>query len=271
MTTYAYIRFPDEIIHQHMMMKTNKSLYGVLDKLGSDHWWYRAKNNLIKMFLETFSGGGGSGDRSQAVLDIGCGAGNLSKDLQDLGYQVTSVDLSEDAINYCYTRGLIRARVADAARLPFPSNYFDFAVASEILEHIQDDGKTMKEIRRVMKPGGVVIITVPAIPMLWSYQDVYWGHFRRYTRHSLEVLLQNEHFQILKLSYFNFSLFLPAALIRIFSNLFTKKSDRVACDEYKSNNGLIGSLFTGILKIEKEYLKKYNFPIGISLCAVVKK
>ena len=86
MTTYAYIRFPDEIIHQHMMMKTNKSLYGVLDKLGSDHWWYRAKNNLIKMFLETFSGGGGSGDRSQAVLDIGCGAGNLSKDLQDLGF-----------------------------------------------------------------------------------------------------------------------------------------------------------------------------------------
>jgi len=248
-------------------MTADKSQFKFLDEQGGAHWWYRAKNDLVEMCLDKFL----AGAVGKKILDVGCGAGNLSRNLADKGYEMSSVDFSEDAIKYCKGRGLADARVGDAANLPFHNNIFDGAVASEILEHIEDDSRALKEIYRVLKPGGVLVITVPALPLLFGHQDIYWGHFRRYTKNSLCNLIDNTKFQIIRLTYSNLSLFVPAFVFRIFSNFFYKRQMADTCDECRFNNVLISSFFARILKVERAYLRRFNFPVGVSLLAVLKK
>lgn len=248
-------------------MKIEKEPFAFLDEFGSKHWWYRAKNDLIKTFLKKYANGAHAGK----VIDVGCGAGNLSKEITDAGYNVTSVDLSEEAIKYCRARGLKDLHVADAVQLPFQDNCFDAAVASEILEHIEEDSRALKEIYRVLKPGGVAIITVPAVPLLYGYQDKYWRHIRRYSKKGLCDLIQKEPFEILRLTYSNFLLFLPVAAFRFFSKIFYNERREQVCDEARFNNILISAFLGSILNLEKIYLGKHNFLIGTSLVAILKK
>jgi SAM-dependent methyltransferase len=132
---------------------------------------------LLDLFLSAGPG--------PAVLNGGAGQGTLSRKLAELGFEVTSTDVSPAAVELLRQGGAGRAVEADLTALPFEDERFDAAVLGEVLEHIEDDRHALEEVRRVLRPEGVLALSVPANPKLYGPSDVWAGHVRRYTRPQL--------------------------------------------------------------------------------------
>jgi SAM-dependent methyltransferase len=132
---------------------------------------------LLELFLEA-----GPGRR---VLNAGAGQGTFTQRLEQLGFDVTSTDVSPAAVEVLRAR--VRGPVHDAElrALPFADESFDAAVLGEVLEHVQDDAGGLREVGRVLRPGGVVAISVPRNPAWFGASDRWAGHVRRYTREAL--------------------------------------------------------------------------------------
>jgi SAM-dependent methyltransferase len=132
---------------------------------------------LLDLFLSALPG--------PEVLDAGAGQGTMAARLERLGYQVTGTDVSEAAVEALRAR--LSGPVAEASinHLPFDDESFDGAVVGEVLEHIEDDRGALAELARVLRPGGVLAVSVPANPALYGPSDEWAGHVRRYTRPAL--------------------------------------------------------------------------------------
>ena len=102
-------------------------------------------------------------------------------DFQRLG-PAEGVDLSPRGVEFCQRRGLHGVREAPIEHLPYEDGRFDLLFATDVIEHLPDDGPALTELRRVAAPGAPLIITVPAYSWLWSQHDTSWHHYRRYTR-----------------------------------------------------------------------------------------
>jgi ubiquinone/menaquinone biosynthesis C-methylase UbiE len=131
------------------------------------------------------------------VLNVGCGAGSLTLALLERGLEVTSVDASEafvrrleERIRALHPRSPAPVLVADAHELPFGDAVFDGVACGEVLEHLDDDARAAREIARVLRPGGAVVVTVPAGPERFDWVDEWAGHRRRYTAAGLAALLR---------------------------------------------------------------------------------
>jgi ubiquinone/menaquinone biosynthesis C-methylase UbiE len=143
---------------------------------------------LLKLFL-----GAGPG---QAVLNAGAGQGSFSLLLQQRGFEVTSLDASPEAVELLRRRVRGAVLQADVGELPFADDAFDAAVLGEVLEHIEDDQVALHEVMRVLRPGGVVAISVPANPAHFGPSDEWAGHVRRYTRDGLLSLAESEGLKV---------------------------------------------------------------------------
>ena len=132
---------------------------------------------LLDLFLSASPG--------PTVLDAGAGQGTLSVKLAELGFEVTSADASEDAVQVLRKRAGGRVVEADVTSLPFEDESFDAAVLGEVLEHVEDDRRGLAEIARVLRRQGVLALSVPANPKLYGPSDHWAGHVRRYTRPAL--------------------------------------------------------------------------------------
>jgi SAM-dependent methyltransferase len=132
---------------------------------------------LLRLFL--------AGEPGREVLNAGAGQGSFSLLLEGRGFDVTSLDSSPDAAELM--RGRVAGLVVCASleQLPFADRTFDAVVLGEVLEHIADDGHALQEVVRVLRPGGVVAISVPANPRYFGASDRWAGHVRRYTREQL--------------------------------------------------------------------------------------
>jgi SAM-dependent methyltransferase len=119
------------------------------------------------------------------VLDGGAGQGTMSRRLAELGFEVTSADASPEAVAALRERAPGPVVEADMTALPFEDASFDAAVLGEVLEHIEDDRAALAEVARVLRPGGVLALSVPANPKLFGPSDAWAGHVRRYTRPAL--------------------------------------------------------------------------------------
>jgi SAM-dependent methyltransferase len=132
---------------------------------------------LVDLFL--------SGSPGPRVLDAGAGQGSLAARLERLGFTVTSTDASEAAVEVLSGRLSGDVQLASLTELPFAGGTFDAAVLGEVLEHVEDDLGGLTEVARVLRPGGVVALSVPANPKLFGPSDKWAGHLRRYTRTEL--------------------------------------------------------------------------------------
>jgi SAM-dependent methyltransferase len=148
------------------------------------HWWYRERRAILARELHHLGKPG-------RALDIGAAGGGNTRVLVQHGWDALVADYSETAVELARARGL-QAIHADACDLPLPDESFDLVLAFDVLEHIEDDGAAVRELTRVLKPGGTALITVPCDMALWSAHDVASGHVRRYSRESLCPLL-TEH------------------------------------------------------------------------------
>jgi len=232
--------------------------YTIMREIELDHWWYKVRRILAKKLLNKYA------FNAKKILDIGCGAGALIKELQDEGRNVYGVDMSKTTLDFCQNQGVKNLFKAQATQLPFAEKSFDAILLLDVLEHIENENQAITEIKRVLMPDGIAIIFVPCFDFLWSDQDEISMHYRRYTMSKLNNLVKN-HFNILKSSYFNFFLFPPILLARFTMNLFKIKS----MPEGRMNNFFMNKFFCFIFKQELEILNFLSFPFGVSALMVL--
>jgi SAM-dependent methyltransferase len=154
----------------------------LLAALEDRHWWYKERRAIVRRELRRIG-------RPGLALDIGAAAGGNTGILRKHGWRALALDYSPTAVAIGRSRG-IEAMRADGRRLPLRSGALDLVTAMDVLEHIEEDHLAAAEIRRVLKPGGTTLISVPCDMALWSTHDVAVGHVRRYDRASLINVLE---------------------------------------------------------------------------------
>lgn len=225
------------------------------------HWWYVVRRKIVHKLIKTCIG---SDAKKLKILDVGCGAGLLTKELEKYGL-VYGIDPEPEAVSFTRRRGA-NAEVVSIEAYQNPEN-FDLVVALDILEHCLDDKIAIENVNRLLKPGGLAIIFVPAFKIFWSEQDKISHHFRRYTYSELESKFKNAKFKTIKQSYFNFFLAPPILVIRKTLNFLGIKTGT----EFKLNNRFLNSILKTIFMCEYFLLPHIKFPFGVSLLGVYKK
>src|SRR6201994_1166732 len=144
------------------------------------HWWYRGRRKVSERVIADL--------RLPArarILDAGCGSGRNMVEFARHG-TATGVELSETSVCLARERGAGEVIEGSVLEMPFDPGSFDLAASLDVIEHLDDDLAALRELRRVVAPGGTLLITVPAYQWLWSGHDEINHHFRRYTRRSLQ-------------------------------------------------------------------------------------
>jgi len=183
------------------------------------------------------------------------------------------VDIDEEAIGYCRDRGLRDVRLGEAAKLPYDDGTFDLVTALDVVEHLDDDRPAFAEMRRVLRPGGRLLVTVPAHKFLWGDQDEVNQHKRRYVAAELREGLLASGFEILRLSYMNALLFPPIAAARLLRRLEHRvrpKTPHVSDFRYPAPsplNFVLGHVFAA----EGAILQRVDIPLGVSVMALAEK
>lgn len=242
-----------------------QQLYENTYRSEQSHWWFVGRRTLIFDQIDR-----AYHDRTDLqILDVGCGTGLNMKYLARYG-QVTGADLSSTALNFCRVRGHTRLIKSPIERLPFSDNTFDLVTALDIIEHLDDDLAGLKEIQRVLKPGGRVFILVPAYKFLWSLQDEISSHRRRYITRQLRAVIMGSGLRVERMTYANTLLF-PV----VFGGRIALKVRRRYDTSIENENGLHPGWSNEILKTifqaEAPLLRHVNAPFGVSILAVGEK
>lgn len=210
-------------------------------------------------FLQKFLKG-----KKDIVLDVGAGTGRNSQALERFG-KVYVLDSSKTAINFCIKRGLKNIRHESIENTTIASRSVKLVTMLDVLEHISED-KALGQINRILEPKGFLLLTVPALPLLWSRWDEILGHKRRYTKNSLKKAVRKKGFKIINISYMYSFLVLPVFLFRYFkSKGMTYESD------FKNNQTLVNWFFLWLSDLERKLAIRGLVPFGTSLILVCQK
>lgn len=248
----------------------------VLTVLDEDrHAWFAGRTRAILKYLDAEMAPRRA-DEERLVLDIGSGAGNMAHHLVHYG-QVIGIDFNPRPLPVAQMRGLDVSQGSGDA-LPFPSATFDLVAMLDTIEHIPDELAVLRECQRVLKPGGKLIITVPAFMWLWSYNDEINAHQRRYTVPEVRQKLDLCGFAVKRISYNNFFMFPPIALIRMsrpYSPSLQSPHLTADTDVYQVEMEPIPEPANAILHVigwlEAEMLARMSLPFGVSIICVAEK
>ena len=220
-------------------------------KAQDKHFWFKGRKVILQKILSRYLKG------KLKILDIGCGAG-FSTSLVNKK-EIIGLDKNKSALFYSRLLG-IKVVQGDAILLPFKDGVFDFIFLLDLLEHVEDDRKVLKEVKRVGKKGGLIIITVPAFKKLWSKHDEYHGHYRRYSMREITEKLRKENLRVLKSTYFNFFLF-PLIVI-------AKKFEKRGSHLQRKIPPFLNEILSVLFAFESCFLD-FGFPFGVSILCVV--
>lgn len=234
-------------------------------ELEDTYWWFVARRELVRGLLEQYGPKGGN----LRILDVGCGTGATLKTIRDLGV-ATGVDRSREALGFCHQRGLGRLVVGAGEALPVAGDSVDVVLALDIIEHIRDDGAAARELARVLRPGGVLIVTVPACPELWSEHDEALDHIRRYRATRLRRILRRAGLRVERLSGVITALLLPIAALRLMQRILPKRRGKPET-AFIIPPRPVNWLLIALLRAERAWLRDFNLPVGVSLFAVARK
>ncbi|MCB0077200.1 MAG: class I SAM-dependent methyltransferase [Anaerolineales bacterium] len=237
-----------------------------------DHWWFASRTRALETILAKHSR-----RRDMMILDIGSGAGNMYHHLSRYG-DVIGIENHPAPVKVGQARGY-DIRLGDATALDLPDASFDLVTALDVIEHNDDDLAILREANRVLRPGGLVLISVPAFQWLWSFNDDLNDHKRRYTAGDLEAKLRTTGFTPLQSSYNNFLVF-PLAAGMIALNKRKEAPDALKShyfddDAYQVDmqptHPLVNRLLTGVGIAEQQLLKVASLPIGTGLITIARK
>jgi ubiquinone/menaquinone biosynthesis C-methylase UbiE len=186
----------------------NPQEYERLDEIEKEHWFYRGKRTLVRRWIERYL----RLEPQTRLLDVGTGTGRFAAEMSarctvvGLDDHAESLQIARKRAGPCWVQG--------AAPLPFQNDCFDAVTALDVIEHIDDDGAAVGELARVTRPGGLIVITVPAFMLLWSRWDEALHHRRRYRRHAVLQLARSAQLEVQTCRYINSLVFVPILAYR---------------------------------------------------------
>lgn len=225
------------------------------------HFWFAARRELLERLLRRHVS-----NQAGLILDVGCGTGTTLKTLSRLGGRVLGLDLLSEGLRAA--RSLLPDALllqGDATRLPIRSGVVNAVTVLDVLEHV-DDQDLLSEVYRVLRPGGLALLTVPGMPGLWSYRDEDAGHLRRYRREGLARLLEARGFDVKEIRHYQ-CLLLPLLMI---TRRLGRKGPRARNLEEK-RIPLFNTAATWINRVETRIGDVIPLPFGSSLVAVCGK
>ncbi|MDQ3979398.1 MAG: methyltransferase domain-containing protein [Actinomycetota bacterium] len=225
-----------------------------------EHWWYRHTRRVMAQMLGPWL------QPDRRVLDAGCGPGGNTAWLSAYG-SVVGADIAIEALHLLKTRWPAREAVqATILDLPFAPASFDIVVTVTVLMMLDDDARAVREVCRVLRPGGVAFFVEPAFPALRrSHDDVFSGR-RRYRRPQFASLLQEAGLSVQRSTYAHAYLLVPAALLSMADRVRPSRDQPARSDLQRGH--VLDPLFTGLTKVEGRLLARRNLPAGVSVVAV---
>ena len=241
--------------------------YAIMREVEDKHWWYVGRRRIIADFVRRICDQlRAEGTSEPRILDIGCGTGGNLETLSGFG-RAEGVDISSEALDFCRARGLNNVRQGAAETLPYESESFDLVTGLDVVEHLDDDVAGLREMRRVLRSGGRMLLFVPAFMFLWGVQDDVSHHRRRYTLPELKGKLQQAGLSVERASYANISFFGPILVGR----LFMRMSGLRPASENNINIGAFNGLFGRLFGSESWWLNRMSFPFGVSIICVARR
>ena len=235
-----------------------------MHRLEDTYWWFVARRRLAGLLLHDALPPGS--DRH--LLDVGCGTGATMQVLARYG-RVWGVDPSTEALARCRQRGFNDLTQGVAEALPFSVEIFEVVTCLDVLEHA-DDEAALAELFRVCKPGGWLLITVPAYRLLWSEHDEALRHRRRYCAGELRRKVEAAGFRVCRLTYVLAILLLPIALFRLAQRLYKRQRAAPKTAHIILPN-LLNRLLVWLLDVEARLARLVSLPFGVSIVCVARK
>ena len=239
-----------------------RAVFDRMAELDQHHWWFLARRRILEQLIVRVV----RPPEGARVVEVGCGTGHNLAMLGKFGeLDASELDSSARALS---TKRL--GREVKEAKLPdlsmFKRNSYDLIALLDVLEHVPDDLGSLRAIHRRLKPGGALLLTVPANPWMWSAHDAAHHHFRRYTRKQLEKLFLRSGLEVQMLSYFNALLYPLIAAARIVGKLLRRESS-----DDKLPGNAVNTVLNKIFGLEAAMLGRVPMPFGVSLIAVVRR
>lgn len=222
----------------------------------STHWWYRARRDILADYLRRYA----HLPEGARILEIGCGTGHNLAMLGQFG-QVDALEIDPAAREIASQR--LGRSVGDAPLPALPGverAAYDLVAVLDVVEHIEDDIAALAAMATCLKPGGKILIAVPAHQWLWSAHDVVNHHHRRYSKRSLSVAIGRAGLKPTKMSYFNSLLFPLAAAARVAGRI-TGRDDSDDSPPAKPLN----ALFEAIFRVERHLVGRVPMTPGVSI------
>ena len=235
-----------------------------MDRMEQAHWYYAGKRELVRGWLRRV----GPPQAENLLLDCGAGTGRFAQEME-ADCRVMVLDDHEEALRLLRTRfrpDQILSLAGD--RVPLPDASLDYVTALDVLEHTPDDGAVLAGFHRLLKSGGVALVTVPAGMALWSDWDVALHHYRRYSRPQLRALFPAAQWEVLHVNYTNVFVYPAVWAVRKWRKFFPATAGRVRTEDQQPAplvNALLRWLFV------RPAFWRVPFPFGVSLLLVARK
>jgi SAM-dependent methyltransferase len=224
------------------------------------HWWFLGRRAVLRSVLRATLPRG-----DLTVAEIGCGSGAFLPVAAEFG-GVVGVEASADFLETARRRGFTVLPGSLPDQLPLDAESFDAALLFDVLEHIEDDRAALRAVARILRPGGLLLCTVPAHQWLWSPHDEALGHRRRYDAPALGRLAREAGLHPLRLTYFNTLLALP-----IFGVRLLRRWRGAPGHDLARPAPLLNALLARVFSLEAGWLRWANLPFGISVLMVARR
>jgi SAM-dependent methyltransferase len=236
------------------------------------HWWFRARESILRDQMERLISEGTIPTRPR-ILNIGAATGRSSEWLSELG-DVVSLEYDADCCRLTRERtglDIVEGTILD---LPWESGSFDVVCAFDVIEHVEDDAGGVAEMKRVCRKDGIIFVTVPASPLLWSEHDEINHHFRRYRMQELKALFKG--CDVLLGTGFNSVLFAPIAVHRVVRRLADRLSQSrnrpLQSDFSRSQFPMVDGLLETLFRSESLWLSRgIGLPWGVSAMIIARR
>jgi SAM-dependent methyltransferase len=238
--------------------------YSIMYEVEGTHWWFAGRRRIIRGFVEEACRK--LERKPPRILDVGCGTGANLEMLAQYG-EAEGVDVSTEALACCRARGLQNVRQGEAEKLPYADGSFDLVTALDVVEHLDDDVAGLREMRRVLRPGGRALLFVPAFMFLWGVQDDVSHHRRRYRLPGLRRVLQEAGYEVERATYANLSFFAPILMGR----MLMRATGLRPASENNINVSALNGVLGRVLGAESTLLRRMNFPFGVSALCVARR
>jgi len=237
--------------------------YARLREQEARYWWHVGRRSLLAAMLHDVVP-----DPARRGLDIGCGTGSNFGLLRPYG-RFVGTEISREACVSGDARPPRPVALARGERLPFADATLGMCTMFDVLEHVAEEDRVLAEVHRVLAPGGVLLLSVPAYMFLWSDHDVSLHHHRRYVRRTLRASLERNGFRARRVTHAMASILLPVAITRGLGRLLPRGGGPRS--SYVPTPRWLDAILVGVLRAEASWLTLGNLPFGTSVLALAEK